>query len=289
MVLTKARLSLLVVVTTFAGFWLGKGAALQWMLLLNTLFGTLLAALGAAVFNQLIEIDADARMKRTAGRPLPARRMPAAAAFVCGMILCGWGLIHLDRTVNSEAAALAALTIGIYIFIYTPLKQRSSLNTLVGAISGALPPLIGWVAAAGPAERFRGELLLQPQAAFLFALLFLWQMPHFLAINWMYREEYARAGFVMWSNTDEDGRRTAALSLLFSALLVPLALHPVLAEFAGFSFAAAGLILGLWLCWMSWRFWRERTRAAARKLFFATLLYLPLMLAALLLARRSLS
>lgn len=284
--LTKARLSLMVVVTTAAGFLLAQKGPLDGWRLVHTIFGTLLAAFGSAVFNQLMEMEADARMKRTAGRPLPARRMPSAAAFLLGMFFCGWGIIHLDRMVNTEAAALAAATIGVYIFIYTPLKVRSSLNTLVGGVSGALPPLIGWAGAFGPAAEFRWHLLVEQEALFLFSLLFLWQMPHFLAINWMYRDEYAGAGFVMWSNGDHDGRRTGRLALAFSVWLLPLALWPWAAGFAGGAFAVAGLLMGGGILALAWRFWRLRTRRAARTLFLATLLYLPLMLGALLVTAR---
>ncbi|MGI8605422.1 MAG: UbiA family prenyltransferase [Verrucomicrobiales bacterium] len=195
-------------------------------------------------------------------------------------------MTHLDRRANIEAAALAAATILIYLFIYTPLKQRSSLNTLVGAVAGALPPLIGWVSAAGgPSSKgFRWELLAAPEAVFLFTLLFLWQMPHFLAINWMFRAEYVRAGFVMWSNDDESGARTSALSLFFSALLVPLMSVPAWTGFARAWFAVAGLLLTGMLLWLAWEFYGKRSRLAARKLFFATLLFLPAVLLLLLIA-----
>ena len=233
MTLTKARLSLLVVLTTLAGFCLGRGGSFDVWRLGHTLFGTLLCAFGAAIFNQLMEVDADARMHRTAGRPLPARRIPPAAAFALGMICSAWGMVHLNATVNIEAAAVAAATLFVYIFVYTPLKRRSSVNTLVGAVAGALPPLIGWVAAAGPQiTGFRWGLFTAPQAMFLFALLFLWQMPHFLAINWMYRDEYRRGGFIMWSNDDDSGSKTSALALAFAVLLLPVGALPVATGFA---------------------------------------------------------
>ena len=290
-VLTKARLSGLVVVTTAAGYALGTRASAPWdgWIFLHVLLGTTLCAFGSAVFNQLIEIDADARMHRTADRPLPAQRIPPVAAFALGMVLCGWGLVHLANKTNVEAAACAAATLVTYLFVYTPLKTRSSVNTLVGAVSGALPPVIGWAAAAGPATEalgFRWDWLNRPQAWYLFALLFLWQLPHFLAINWMYRDEYRRAGFVMWSNDDDDGATTSALSVTFSLCLLPIAAAPWMFGFASWLVAASSLALTLWLVWLAWRFRRDRTRPAARRLFLATLAYLPLVLLLLLVFAR---
>jgi protoheme IX farnesyltransferase len=283
MALTKARLSGLVVITTLAGYWLGveRGGVSDGWRLVHTLFGTTLCAFGSAVFNQLIEIEPDARMARTADRPLPGRRIPAAAAFMIGLVLSGWGVVHLVNKVNVEAATIAAATLVTYLFIYTPLKQRSSSNTLVGAISGALPPVIGWAAAAGPdpaAMSFRWEWLNRSEAWWLFALLFLWQLPHFLAINWMYRDEYRRAGFVMWSNDDDSGALTSALALAFTLCMLPLALWPALAGFTGWLVAAGLLALTLWLLHLAVKFRRDRTRPVARRLFFATLAYLPIAL-----------
>jgi protoheme IX farnesyltransferase len=283
MALTKARLSGLVVITTLAGYWLGveRGGVSDGWRLAHTLFGTSLCAFGSAVFNQLIEIEPDARMARTADRPLPGQRIPAAAAFFIGLVLCGWGMVHLVNKVNVEAAAFAAATLVTYLFIYTPLKQRSSTNTLVGAVSGALPPVIGWAAAAGPdpmALGFRWEWLHRSEAWWLFALLFLWQLPHFLAINWMYRDDYRRAGFVMWSNDDDSGALTSALALLFTLCLLPVAVWPAMAGFSGWLVSAGMLVLTLWLLWLAVKFRRDRTRPAARRLFFATLAYLPIAL-----------
>ncbi|HYF36970.1 MAG TPA: protoheme IX farnesyltransferase, partial [Prosthecobacter sp.] len=231
MVLTKFRLSALVIVTTFVGFWLRKGSHLDGWLLLHTLLGSTLAAFGAAVFNQLMEIEPDSRMARTADRPLPSGRISPSAAFGMGWLLSAWALIHLVHRVNIEAAALTALTLAVYLFIYTPLKQQSAVNTLVGAVSGALPPLIGWAGAAGPpagGPAFRWSLLVEPGALYLFALLFLWQLPHFLAINWMYRDEYRRGGFVMLANEDEAGARTSKHALGYSIATLLLMIYPVL-------------------------------------------------------------
>lgn len=286
MALTKARLSALVVVTTFAGYWLGAHHGIDWWLLFHTLFGTTLCALGSGVFNQMMEIDIDGRMSRTADRPLPARRVPPAAAFAFGIVLCGWGLVHLSHKVNIEAAAFAAATLICYIFIYTPMKQRSSLNTLVGAVAGALPPVIGWAAALGPQltpTGFRWEWLLRAEAWHLFGLLFFWQLPHFLAINWMYREEYRRAGFVMWSNEDDDGSTTSLLSLIFTLCMLPVMIMPWWFDFGSWLAAVGGVAVTLALLWQVWIFRRERTHAAARRLFFGTLFHLPISLGCVLL------
>ncbi len=272
MVLTKARLSFLVIVTTFVGFLLASGSDIDWLLLVHTLFGSALTALGAAVFNQLMEIDSDARMRRTQDRPLPAGRIPPVVAFGIGWLLAAFGLVHLGIKVNIHACYLAAATLLIYLFIYTPLKRRSSTNTLVGAVSGAIPPLIGWVGAGGGYG---------VEAAFLFGLLFLWQLPHFLAINWMYRDQYREAGFVMWSNQDESGALTSGLAVFFSALLVSLMAVPWWSGVAGWPTLAGGLLLSLGMLILALRFRRVRDRAAARKLFFYTLIYLPAILVVL--------
>lgn len=276
--LTKARLSALVVVTTAAGFLSASqqsGEPLDWWSLGHTIFGTLLAAFGAAVFNQLIEVNPDKQMKRTADRPLPSGRMPPVAAFGIGWVLCAFGMVHLGVKVNASAAWLAGATIAIYIFVYTPLKRRSSWNTIVGAVSGAIPPVIGWAAAGGD--------LLSAGSAWWFALLFFWQLPHFFAINWIHREEYKRAGFVMLANRDDSGAKTSIWALIFAIALVAIA---GVAPWAGLSscwFLIPGLLSALSLVWLSIAFVRTREVRSARTLFFATLIYLPVALAALLL------
>jgi protoheme IX farnesyltransferase len=283
MLLTKFRLSALVIVTTFVGFWLNSQGGINVSLLLHTLIGSTLAAFGAAVFNQLMEIEADRRMNRTADRPLPARRVEPSIAFGLGWLLSALALIHLSHKVNLEAAALCAMTLGVYLFIYTPMKQQSAWNTIVGAVSGALPPLIGWAGAAGPPQAgesyFRWELLTSAGAMYLFLLLFLWQLPHFLAINWMYRDEYRKGGFIMWANEDDTGSKTSSLALLFSVCSMLTALIPPLAGLTSGWFLAPALLVNAGLLWLSWRFFCVRDRPSARKLFFFTLLYLPVMLA----------
>lgn len=270
MALTKARLSFLVLVTTFFGFWLASsGKDIEWMLLIHTLIGTALTAAASSVFNQIMEMDIDARMARTADRPLPARRLAPSVAFGIGWGLAALGIVHLGVKVNALAAMLAALTLLIYVFVYTPMKQASSLNTLVGAVAGAIPPVIGWAAAGGG---------FGIEALFLFGVLFFWQLPHFLAINWMYRDQYRDAGFVMWANRDEQGTLTAVLSLVFSICTTAWMALPYLSGFGNPVSLVGGTILGGAMIVLAVRYGKTRTREDARRLFFYTLIYLPLVL-----------
>ena len=282
-VLTKVRLNVFVLITTFFGFLLAsKGAGIDWMLLLHTLVGTAAAAFGSAAFNQLMEVDLDARMKRTADRPLPSRRMDPLFAFGVGWMLSAAGIIHLAVKVTPLSSILAAVTVAIYVFIYTPLKRWSSVNTLVGAIPGAVPPVIGWAAVPGHG--------LDGGAAFLFALLFLWQLPHFVAINWLCREEYEAAGYRMWSDGDVSGRRSGLLSAVFALLLAALPVWPWLAGWTpgipGHLALGGGILLGLVMAALAGRFMRDGERGSFRKLFLFTLLYLPLELGLLAFAWR---
>lgn len=275
MSLTKARLSLLVVITAVFGYLVAvkSSGAFSWGTFSHMVFGTILAAFGAAVFNQLMEVDVDAKMKRTSDRPLPSKRMPRPLAFILGWLFCAFGLIHLGVMVNVPAAAMAAATLFTYLFIYTPMKRISSFNTVIGGVSGALPPLIGWAAGEGS--------LLSMGAFFLFALLFLWQMPHFAAINWMYREEYSSGGFKMWSNDDETGRKTAKIALFFSVCMVLLGLlFPLLSAFMESWGLVPAFILSSIMAWLAFRFLRSGERKAARTLFFYTLFFLPLIMIA---------
>ena len=256
----------------FGYFVATKGlGTFSWATFLHMFFGTTLAAAGAAVFNQLMEIEADARMSRTSDRPLPSQRMPKPAAFILGWLLCAFGLIHLGMKVNTAASIMAAATLITYLFVYTPMKRLSTANTLVGAVSGALPPLIGW--AAG------GQSLLGAGAFFLFGLLFLWQLPHFAAINWMYREEYVRGGFKMWSNEDVSGKKTGKIALFYSVCLLLLGLaFPLFTPLMAWWGALGGGLLACVLIYLAAKFLRSGERKDARVLFFYTLLYLPLMM-----------
>lgn len=275
-VLMKVRLNFFVLITAFFGFLLAsRGQAFDWVRLIDTLVGTMAAAFGSAAFNQLIEIDLDARMSRTKNRPLPSRRMAPPFAFGVGWVLSALGIIHLAVRVNEMAAYLTAATVAIYVFVYTPLKRFSTTNTLVGAIPGAIPPVIGWVGAGGK---------LGWEALFLFALLFLWQLPHFVAISWICREEYEKADYKMWSNGDVSGRKSGMLALIFSLVLAAVSLMPSIMGFAGWSWGIGGTVLALVMAALAFRFQKLGERTNARRLFFFTLLYLPISLGLLAIA-----
>ena len=269
MTLTKARLSLLVIITTFVGFCMASDAAPDWLRLFHAVAGTTLAAAAAAVLNQRIETDVDRLMERTRNRPLPAGRMKPATALVLGIALGVAGTAWLWLTTNALAASLAAATILIYIAFYTPLKRRTSLCTIVGAVAGAIPPVIGWTA-------------VQPSfglgAWVLFGILFTWQMPHFLAIAWMYRDEYAQAGFVMIRRDDPTGSVTAMQSLLYTLALLVITAIPFFAGLNNSIYLVFALLLDSVMLVCALRFLFERTRPPARMLFFASIFYLPLIL-----------
>jgi protoheme IX farnesyltransferase len=276
MVLMKVRLNFFVLVTTFFGFLLcSRGGEIDWMKLLHTILGTAAAAFGSAAFNQLMEVDLDARMKRTADRPLPSRRMDPLVAFGIGWVLSAIGIIHLAVQVGNLAAYLTAATVAIYVFIYTPLKRVSSANTLVGAIPGAIPPVIGWVGAGGA---------LGWEAWFLFGLLFFWQLPHFIAINWLHCSEYESVGYKMWSNGDLTGRKSGRLAAMFALALAVFSLLPAFLGFANLLWTIIGPLLALVMMALALKFSRDGERASARRLFFFTLLYLPLALLVLVFA-----
>jgi protoheme IX farnesyltransferase len=275
-VLMKVRLNFFVLITTFFGFILAsRGVGMEWMKLLHTILGTAAAAFGSAAFNQLMEVDLDARMKRTADRPLPSRRMDPLVAFGIGWVLSAIGIIHLAVKVGNLAAYLTAATIAIYVFVYTPLKRISSTNTLIGAIPGAIPPVIGWVGAGGT---------LGWPAWFLFGLLFFWQLPHFIAINWLCREEYESAGYKMWSNGDLTGKKSGLLSAMFALMLAAFSLIPALEGFANVLWTVCGPLLALFMMALAVKFAFDGQRTSARRLFFFTLLYLPTSLVILVIA-----
>ncbi|MEY2489298.1 MAG: heme o synthase [Verrucomicrobiota bacterium] len=274
--LVKARLTLLVLLTTAVGFYLGAAGSINYVALFHAVFGTALAAAGAAALNQWWERRLDALMQRTRTRPIPAGRMLPRDALIVGSLLAIAGVNYLAFVCNWLSAALAAATIVIYIFAYTPLKRISTTNTLVGAIPGALPPMIGWAAA-------RGQL--DPGAWSLFAILFFWQLPHFFAIAWMYREDYARAGFQMVSRGDETGTRSASQSVLFCIILLLVSGIPAFLGVVGSVYLAAELVLNGLFIFAAMRFLRTQAAADARKLFLTSIVYLPLLLAALVLTK----
>lgn len=275
--LVKARLSMLVLLTTFVGFLMGWQGPMNYFLLAATLIGTALCACGASALNQWWERDYDALMKRTSQRPLPARRMHPGDALMFGLFFSVTGLAILGLLTDIRAAILAFITITIYVLVYTPMKRVSSLNTLVGAIPGALPPLIGWVAA-------RGQYSLE--GGLLFAILWFWQMPHFLAIAWMYRDDYADAGFVMLSGADSTGFATGRQAFLYSFCLLITSLVPVLMGFNHIWYFFGALALGTAFCAAAVKFLWRRDRPSARLLFFASILYLPLVLGLLVFSKR---
>lgn len=267
--LTKARLSLLVIVTTFVGFCLASGPALDWLRLLHAVLGTTLAACAAAVLNQFLEAEVDRLMERTRHRPLPGGRMKPGTALVLGSVLAVVGVTWLWFAANPLSACLAAATIVIYIAFYTPLKRRTSLCTIVGAISGAIPPVIGWTAAQ-PSLEFGAWIL--------FGVLFTWQMPHFLAIAWIYRDEYAQAGFVMLKQDDLSGSATAMQSLLYTLALAAITIAPFAAGLNNAVYLSGALVLDVAFIFFAVQFFIHRTRPTARCLFFASIFYLPLLL-----------
>jgi heme o synthase len=270
--LSKARLSLLVLLTTLVGFLTGWHGPMDWTLLAATLVGTALSAAGASALNQWIERDLDALMPRTADRPLPAKRMHPSDALLFGLLCCGCGVALLALLANALTALLSFLTIVIYALAYTPMKRVSELNTLVGAVPGALPPLLGWTAATGHAS-LGGWIL--------FLILWFWQMPHFLGIAWMYKDQYALAGFKMITLRDPEGWATAWQSLIYSAGLLAVSLLPGLLGMASPIYFLAALALGAGMLFLAGDLVRTRSLASARRLFFASLLYLPLLLGAL--------
>jgi protoheme IX farnesyltransferase len=278
--LVKARLTLLVLLTTAVGFYLGSQSPVNYVALFHVVFGTAAAAAGAAALNQWWERRADALMRRTRTRPIPAGRMRPLQALILGIALSVFGVGYLAIVCPAPggtlSAALAAITIAIYILAYTPLKRASNANTAVGAIPGAIPPMIGWAAARGS---------IGAGAWSLFAIVFLWQLPHFFAIAWMYREDYSRAGFRMISTDDRSGERSASQSVFFCILLLVIAGLPAFLGIANFVYLGVELLLGGLFTAVAMRFLRMRNPSAARLLFIASIAYLPLLLAALVLTK----
>jgi len=274
--LVKARLTLLVLLTTAVGFYLGAEGPINFAALLHAVFGTAAAAAGASALNQWWEHKLDAMMQRTRSRPVPAGRMRPQVALVVGTALSIFGVVYLALVCNALSAALAAITIIIYIFAYTPLKRVSTFNTALGAVPGALPPMIGWAAARGT---------LNAGAWMLFAILFFWQLPHFFAIAWMYRDDYARAGFQMISGDDQSGERSASQSVFFCMILFVVACLPAFLGIATVFYLLAELVLGVVFIAVAMRFLKTRTRSDARRLFITSIIYLPLLLGALVLSK----
>jgi protoheme IX farnesyltransferase len=274
--LTKPRLNLLVVATAAAGYYLGSGHGFDLVTCTHMVIGTALVAGGSAAFNQIVERRVDALMERTRWRPLAAARLGTREAFVFASTLSLAGLVWLILATNWLSAAVAFLTLITYVVLYTPLKLRTSFATVVGAVPGALPPMIGWAAATNTLSR---------EAWLLFALVFFWQMPHFLAIAWLCRDDYSRAGFPMLPVIEPDGRSTAQQVAAYASALIPVSLTPAIVGLAGPAYFVIALLLGLAFLYVSLRFAMHRTRHDARLLFIASITYLPLVLIALVLDR----
>jgi protoheme IX farnesyltransferase len=273
--LTKPRIAVLVLFTVAIGAMLASPDVPDVLLLIHTLIGTGLVAAGASALNQLLERHTDALMHRTENRPLPAARLQPLEVLAFGVALSITGLAWLAVTGRHPlAAAVAAITHLSYVFVYTPLKRKTTLNTLVGAVPGALPPVIGWTAVTGT---------LDMPALMIFMIVFLWQVPHFLAIAWMYRDDYAAAGMRMLPVGDVSGGLTARQMLLYSAVLVPVSLLPVLQQKAGWIYAGGAGALGVMFVASAVGFARARTRDRARRVLRASLVYLPALLALMLL------
>ena len=266
--LTKPEVNFLILITTFAGFYLGSPAS-HWriLLLFNTLVGTMLVASGTGTLNQYIERCFDAQMKRTARRPLPAGRINPSRALSFGVVLSVTGVVYLAVLVNFFASFLALLTLSTYLVLYTPLKRKTPLCTLVGAFPGAAPPLIGWAGARGSLSR---------EAWLLYAILFLWQFPHFMAIAWMYRDDYARAGYRTLPLGERQALFMAWQTSLFSLALIPVSLVPPLLQRAGLVYFAGIFVLSSGFFYYAARLAFYRTNAMARRLLFASIIYLPL-------------
>lgn len=274
--LTKPRLNLLVLLTTLGGLYLASPSGVPLMLVVHTLVGTALVAGGASALNQVWERETDGRMRRTSGRPLPRGRLNVGESTWFGVVLTVAGLADLAFAANLTAALVAAGTSLSYVFVYTPLKIRTSLATLVGAVPGALPPVIGWAAAT--------DSITLP-ALVLFGIVFLWQMPHFLAIAWMYRDDYARAGIPLLPVLEPDGRRTGHQALLYAAALWPVSLLPALVGLAGAPYSIVATGLGFVFIGLAALFARDRSQTNARRLFLFSLVYLTMLWGALVIDR----
>ena len=266
--LTKPRITFLIVLTAAAGFCLGAQGRFDYIVLTHAMIGVALLSSGIATLNQYMERSLDGLMRRTATRPLPSGKLIPLEAFAFGAGLTLAAEAYLALLVNPLTAMLGLLVVAGYLFLYTPLKTRTSLSTAVGAFPGAMPPLIGWVAA-------RGEL--SAEAWVLFAILFLWQFPHFLAIAWMYREDYEQAGILMLPVIEPEGRVTGQQIVAYTLLLLPVSLLPAMIGMSGMLYFYGALVLGLLFLYSSVRAAFSKSRQQARRLLLASVLYLPLL------------
>lgn len=274
--LTKPRITFLIVLTAAAGFCLGTVGSINYLLLLHGMIGIALLSSGIATLNQYMERDLDGLMRRTAMRPLPSGKLSSIEACTLGLGLTVGAEIYLALMVNTLTAVLGLTVIIGYLLVYTPLKTRTTLSTVFGAFPGAMPPLMGWTAARGS---------LGMEAWVLFAILFLWQFPHFLAIAWMYREDYGRAGIVMLPVVEPEGRVTAQQIVIYTLLLIPISLLPVALGLSGAVYFYGAIILGVLFLYSSIRAAISKSRQQARRLLLASVIYLPLLFALMVLNR----
>jgi protoheme IX farnesyltransferase len=278
--LTKPEINFLIAITAAAGFWIGSPAAplhFPWMPFIHTLLGTVFVASGAGTLNQLVELQYDAQMRRTARRPLASGRIAPSHALWFGVLLSVFGVVYLAISTNALASLLAALTLLSYLFMYTRLKRITPLCTLVGAVPGAAPPLIGWTAACGH---------LHAGAWVLFAIVFLWQFPHFMSIAWMYREDYGRAGYLVLPASELKDRFVSWQCLLPALGLFVVSIVPAARGQSGIVYFAGALVLGGVFIYYSARFALQRSVASARQLLLASILYLPVLFALLALNKK---
>ena len=267
--LTKPRITWLILMSTGVGYFFGlnREVPFDWALLIHTLVGTALIASGTAALNQWWERESDKLMRRTAGRPLPMGLMTAKRALWFGIALALAGALELAVWVNPLSSLLGLITLGAYLFVYTPMKSRTHFSTVVGALPGAMPPLMGYAAASG---------LLNREAWSLFFILFVWQFPHFLAIAWMYRDDYARAGIQMLPVVEPDGNSTSRQIVLYATTLIPISLLPVVFGMSGKIYLVGALVLGFWFLYTGIRVAFDRTNVRARHVLLASVIYLPM-------------
>jgi protoheme IX farnesyltransferase len=266
--LTKPRIALMLVLTSAAGFYLGVKEAFDFALFINSMIGIALLAFGVATLNQCWETETDALMERTAARPLPTQTLTLSEATIFGVLLCVVAEIYLTFLVNNLSAILGLIVIIGYVLLYTPLKTRTSASTAIGAIPGAIPPLMGWTSSAD-------EITLG--AWVLFSILFLWQFPHFLAIACMYREQYAKAGILMLPVIEKDGKLTARQIVIFTIMLLPVSLAPFFIGLAGPIYLIGAIVLGIWFLWASVTAAREKSIEKSRRLLMVSVIYLPIL------------
>ena len=275
--LTKLKLSILVVMSTAVAFVMASELGIEWMIFLWTVVGTILSAAAAATLNQLFERARDSEMLRTENRPIPSGRISSIHAFIVGVVLAYAGISILAFGANPAAAGISFLTIFLYVAVYTPLKPKTTFNTFVGAFVGALPPLIGWVAATNT---------LSAGAWILAGVLFLWQIPHFLALAWKYKDQYEQGGFFMLPSVDPSGELTGRVSVIASLCLIPLCLLLTEEGVTSTLFAIGGSALSLWFTYVSFRFWRKPNNKTAMNMFLASIAYLPLIFILMVLTRQ---